>query len=108
MSAPLEQTPERYFETQNMGIQMSLETLISEFRKLDEEITDAAFSKDLAQIRKLDLDLHAVFSSILEFVPQTKEQKVVHCDFLLDQLVVLEQQQLSSKVIRQKILQLFV
>ena len=108
MSAPLEQTPKGHFETANTGVQTSLDSLISEFRMLAEEMTAAAFSKNQAQIRKLDLDLQKLFSSILEFVPQTKAQKVAHCDFLLDQLILLEQQQLSSKTIRKKILQLVV
>ena len=106
MSAPLEETPEGHLETRNTDVEMSLESLISEFRMLDEEMTAVAFSKDQTQIRKLDLDLQELFSRILEFVPHTKEQKVAHCEFLLDQLIPQDQQQLASKTIRKKILQL--
>ena len=72
---------------------MTLENLIIDFEKLGDNIAAAAKDDDEQRLRQLDSEIQALFLAILEYRPETPEQRVAHCNFLLENLVPLDRRE---------------
>lgn len=85
---------------------MTLDSLIIDFNKLKESIAVAAHSEDRVLLRSLDSDIQNLFEKILTHVPATRQQRILHCEFLLEHLHPVENRQGVSQLICDKILEL--
>jgi len=85
---------------------MNLDTLIIDFSRLNDNIAAAAQTEDDVLLQHLDSEIQETFGKILNFVPKTKEQRIVHCNFLLEHLMPTDNRQGASRQICEKIIQL--
>ncbi len=82
---------------------MNLEKLIIDFNKLGDNIAAAAKEDDEQRLRQLDSEIQEIFQRILDFRPETPEQRAAQCDFLLENLVPLERREGVTSNICEKI-----
>lgn len=85
---------------------MTLEALIIDFNELKDRIAAAAQSDDEVLLSSLDADIQKLFLNILAYVPTSKQQRIAHCEFLLEQLIPAQSRHGSSQIIFDKIVDL--
>ena len=82
---------------------MTLEQLIIDFKKLGDNIAAAAKDDDEHRLRLLDSEIQEIFQQILDFRPETPEQRAAQCDFLLENLIPLDRREGVTSNICEKI-----
>ena len=82
---------------------MTLDKLIFDFKKLGDNIAAAAKDDNEQRLRHLDSEIQEIFQKILDFRPETPEQRAAQCDFLLENLIPLERREGVTSNICEKI-----
>ncbi len=85
---------------------MTLEALIIDFNELKDRIATAAQNDNEVLLRSLDSDIQGLFLKILAHVPNSKQQRITHCEFLLEQLIPEQSRHGASQIIFDKIVSL--
>ena len=77
---------------------------ISRYRDLLREIEMAVRADDPDSVRKLDQEIVGIWKTIVEYDPQTDEERRMLAVFFLDQLISDDKGNLHKQTIRKKIL----
>ena len=79
---------------------------ISRYRNLLREIEVAVRADDPDSVRKLDQEIVGVWNAIVEYDPQTDEERRMLAGFFLDQLMADDDNNQHKQTIREKFLTL--